>query len=129
MILGMIKKICLAKDQNHPTVTIWGTGTPRREFLHVDDCADAIIFLLKKYSEYNHINIGAGTDIKISELAFLISEIIGYNGKIVYDKSRPDGTPRKLLDISKIKKLGWGPKISLKEGLRKTIKEYRLISH
>jgi GDP-L-fucose synthase len=102
------------------TVTLWGTGTPRREFLHVDDLADACVFLMKHYEESEIINIGVGQDISISELADLIKDIVGFKGGIQYDRSKPDGTPRKLLDVSKLEALGWQPKISLRQGIERT---------
>jgi GDP-L-fucose synthase len=106
------------------TVTIWGTGAPRREFLHVDDLADACLFVMKHYDEDEMVNIGAGKDISIRELAELIKEIVGFDGKIRYDKSKPDGTPRKLLDVSRLESLGWGSRISLREGIEKTYEWY-----
>lgn len=126
---SLIKKFHEAKINNLDTVTLWGSGSPYREFLHVDDMADAAIFVMSldkdKYTESvtsmnSHINIGSGTDCTINELAQLISSITQYKGEIVWDKSMPDGTPRKLMDVSKINKLGWKPKISLKEGIEKT---------
>ena len=124
VIPALIKKFCIAKKKNQPYVSIWGTGKPRREFLHVDDCAGAILHLLKNYSDIHHINIGSGSDIKISDLAFLISDLIGFKGSLNFDQSKPDGTPQKLLDISKIKEIGWTPSIDLREGLSKTIIEF-----
>jgi GDP-L-fucose synthase len=114
---ALIRRIFLAKKNNDPHVTIWGTGTPKREFLHVDDLSDACFFLLKNYNDSGMVNIGCGKEITISEVARLISEIIGYNGSFEFDNTRPDGTPRKLLDVSKINDLGWHSKIDLKEGL------------
>ncbi len=111
-----------ASDQK--TVTIWGTGTPRREFLHVDDLADACVFLMQNYDESEIINIGVGKDISIRELAELIKEIVGFRGEIRYDISKPDGTPRKLLDVSRIESLGWRSRISLREGIEKTYQWY-----
>jgi GDP-L-fucose synthase len=105
-------------------VTIWGTGSPRREFLHVDDLADACVFLMKHYDESEIINIGVGKDLSISELADLIKEIVGFKGNIHYDSSRPDGTPRKLLDVGKLEALGWQPKISLRQGIEMTYRWY-----
>jgi GDP-L-fucose synthase len=102
------------------TVTIWGTGAPQREFLHVDDLADACVFLMNHYEDSQIINIGVGKDISISELADLIKDIVGFKGTIRYDRSKPDGTPRKLLDVSKLRALGWQPKISLREGIART---------
>ena len=120
---ALIRRIVLAKKYNEPTVTIWGTGTPCREFLHVDDLAEACFFLLKNYDSGGLINIGAGTDISIIDLAELIAKEVNYKGKLILDYNKPDGTPRKLLDCSKINKLGWEAKISLTDGLKKTINE------
>jgi GDP-L-fucose synthase len=106
-------------------VTLWGTGTPRREFLHVDDLADACVFLMKHYEESEIINIGVGKDISISELADLIKNIVGFKGTIRYDRTKPDGTPRKLLDVGKLKTLGWQPKISLREGIETSYRWFR----
>ena len=105
-------------------VTIWGTGTPRREFLHVDDLADACLFLMNHYDDSEIINIGVGKDISIGELAELIRGIVGFKGTIRYDRSKPDGTPRKLLDMSKLQALGWQPKISLQQGIEMTYRWY-----
>jgi GDP-L-fucose synthase len=121
---ALIRRIVLAKKNNESTVTIWGTGTPKREFLHVDDLANACYFLLQIYNEAGFINIGYGSDISIKELAELIAIEVNYKGVIEYDIGKLDGTPRKLLDIEKIKNLGWKPKIDFKIGLRKTIIEY-----
>jgi GDP-L-fucose synthase len=121
---ALVRKIVLAKKNFHTTVTIWGTGTPLREFLHVDDLADACYFLLQKYNEKGIVNIGCGTEISIKELAELIAIEVNYKGVIEYDVGKLEGTPRKLLDIEKIKNLGWKPKIDFKIGLRKTIIEY-----
>jgi GDP-L-fucose synthase len=121
---ALIRRIVLAKKNNESSVTIWGTGTPRREFLHVDDLADACYFLLKNYNDQGLVNIGCGSDVSIKELASLISSTVGYEGSFVFDKSKPDGTPRKLMDVSKINKLGWKHKIDLISGIKKTISEY-----
>jgi GDP-L-fucose synthase len=126
---ALIRKIVIAKQNQESTVTIWGTGTPRREFLHVDDLADACFFLLQNYSERGIVNIGSGMDISIYELAKLISQIVEFEGDFDFDRSKPDGTPRKLLDISKISTLGWKHKISLDEGLKKTIIEFKKKYH
>ena len=120
---ALIRRIVLAKKNNEPTVIVWGTGTPRREFLHVDDLADACFILLQKYNEPGLVNIGCGTDITIKELSQLIASEVGYKGQLVFDTTKPDGTPRKLMNTSKINKLGWYPNIDLKKGLIKTIKE------
>jgi GDP-L-fucose synthase len=120
---ALIRRIVLAKKNNEPTVSIWGTGTPRREFLHVDDLADACYFLLHNYNEQGLVNIGCGTDVSIKELAELIVAEVGYEGQLVFDLTKPDGTPRKLMDISKIYSLGWSPLIKLQQGIKITIKE------
>jgi GDP-L-fucose synthase len=114
---ALIRRFHEGKLANAPTVTVWGSGSPRREFLCSDDLADACVFLMKHYSGSGFINIGAGEDISIAQFAQLISEIVGYNGKIAFDTSRPDGSPQKLLDIFKIRQLGWSPKVSLRDGL------------
>ena len=121
---ALIRRIVLAKKNNEPTVTIWGTGTPRRDFLHVDDLADACYFLLQHYNERGLVNIGSGTDVSIKELAEIIISEVGYEGKLVFDYMKPDGTPRKLLDNTKIKELGWTKRITLNEGIRKTISDF-----
>lgn len=117
---AMIRKFHEAKMRNKKQVTLWGTGKPRREFLHVDDLASACLFLMQKYNSSEIINIGTGKDITIKELAELIKNIVGFQGKINWDAKQPDGTPRKLLNISKIKKLGWRPTIFLKNGVANT---------
>lgn len=123
VLAALIRKFHEAKINNTPEVVVWGTGTPRREFLHVDDMADACVYLMENFdvSEIGEfVNIGKGQDLTIRELAELIKDIVGYRGKIVYDKTKPDGTPRKLLDVSKLHDLGWNAKISLKDGIRET---------
>jgi GDP-L-fucose synthase len=120
---ALIRRIILAKKNNEPTVTIWGTGTPRREFLHVDDLADACYFLLQNYNEQGLVNIGWGADISIRELADLIVAEVGYKGHLYFDTTKPDGTPRKLMDTSKINEFGWSPNITLKSGISRTISE------
>ena len=122
---ALIRRIILAKKQNDDSVTIWGTGTPRREFLHVDDLSNACFFLLQNYNSSGLINIGCGEDISIKELAELIASIVGFKGNLIFDLTKPDGTPRKLMDTTKINKLGWEASISLEEGLRKTIDEVK----
>jgi GDP-L-fucose synthase len=124
---ALIRRIVLAEKNNEPNVTIWGTGTPRREFLHVDDLADACYFLLQNYNEQGLVNIGSGTDISIKELAELIATEIGYQGQLVFDTTKPDGTPRKLMDTTKINCFGWKPSIKLKEGIIQTISEVKNI--
>jgi GDP-L-fucose synthase len=101
-------------------VAVWGTGTPRREFLHVDDLADAALFLMDHYDAEEIVNVGTGEDLTIRELAAMIGEVTGYRGEIQFDSSKPDGTPRKVLDVSKLSKLGWQAKIALREGVGKT---------
>jgi GDP-L-fucose synthase len=124
VMAALIRKFHEAKIFKRHEVVIWGSGSPRREFMHADDLADACCFLMKFYDEPGFINIGAGADIGINELAQLIQDIVGYEGKITHDLSKPDGTPRKLLDISKLQNLGWTPKISLAEGIRKTYDDF-----
>lgn len=117
---ALIKKIHKAKVEQKPWVEVWGTGRPRREFLFVDDLADACLFLMQCYDSSELINIGAGEDITIHELALLIKKVVGYQGTIQFNSDKPDGTPKKLLDITKIKSLGWNPKINLKQGIEIT---------
>jgi GDP-L-fucose synthase len=117
VVAALIRRFHDAKVGGASTVTVWGTGTPRREFLYVDDFADACIFLLKNYSDLQFINIGCGEDISIAEFAETVAQVVGFRGRIVYDHSKPDGTPRKLVDISRLTALGWKPRTPLKEGL------------
>lgn len=120
VIPAMIRKFHEAKSLNKPNVTIWGTGTPKREFLYADDLANACVFLMQNYSEYEHVNIGTGIDVTIKELAETVKKVTGYNGEIIFDITKPDGTPRKLLDVSKLNKLGWKYSINLEKGLNIT---------
>ena len=120
VIPALIRKIHDAKAANQPTVTIWGSGRPLREFLHVDDCADALVHLLKHYSGESQVNIGYGEDVSIEQLARSVAAVIGYEGGFSFDTSKPDGTPRKLLDSGRLRQLGWRPKIDLETGLRQT---------
>ena len=122
---SLVKRFVDAKNNNQNKVLVWGSGNPLREFLHVDDLANAIFFLLENYNESGIVNIGSGEEISIKDLATLIKDIVGYNGKICFDESFPDGTPRKLLDSSKLKSLGWKHNVNLKQGIKKTIKEYK----
>ena len=122
---ALIRRIVLAKKNNEPFVTIWGSGTPKREFLHVDDLADACYFLLQNYNEQGLVNIGCGIEISIKELAELIISEVGYRGELLFDSTKPDGTPRKLLDVSKISDLGWTYSITLNEGVKKTVREFK----
>ena len=121
---ALIRKFHEAKVSNSPFVELWGTGTPRREFLYVDDLADALIFLMKNYEDDEHINVGTGEDISILELAEMIKEIVGFRGEITFDRSKPDGTMRKLLDVSKISRLGWKKRITLKDGINECYRNY-----
>ncbi|MDA0986439.1 MAG: GDP-L-fucose synthase [Bacteroidetes bacterium] len=121
---ALINKFVDAKKNNLSRVIIWGSGSPKREFLYVDDLAAAVIFLMKNYSDNEIVNIGTGEDISILELAMLLKNITGFKGEILFDKSKPDGTPRKLLDVTKINKLGWKAKTKLKDGIKKTIEWY-----
>jgi len=120
---ALLRKFHDAKLNEQPEVIVWGSGSPLREFLHADDMADACVFLMKNYNEPGLINIGVGEDISIKDLAEMISEISGYKSKIVFDKTKPDGTPRKLMDVSKLSSLGWKASISLKEGITQVYKE------
>ena len=120
---ALIRKFYEAKINNQPSVEIWGTGTPMREFLHVDDLASACYFLMMNYNEREIVNIGMGEDISIKDLALLIMKISGYKGDLTFNTSKPDGTPRKLLDVSKIHRLGWKHSISLEEGISRIWKE------
>jgi GDP-L-fucose synthase len=115
---ALLRKFHTAKKTNAKSVEIWGTGTPKREFLHVNDLADACLFLMETHNEPGWLNIGCGEDIAIGELAQLIKKIVGFEGELIFDASKPDGTPRKLLDMSKMHQLGWHHKISLEEGIR-----------
>ena len=113
---ALIRKVHEAKRSGGP-LEVWGTGSPRREFLYVDDCADACVFLMKGYSGESHVNVGSGEDIAIIDLARLVMEVLDYGGEIVTDPTKPDGTPRKLMDNGKLKAMGWSPKVELREGI------------
>ena len=117
---ALIGRFHNAKIQSSPNVTIWGTGKPRREFMYVDDLADALVFLMNNYNKSELINIGIGDDVEILEIAKTIARVVGYKGEIKTDPTKPDGTPRKLVDTTKLSKLGWYPKTSLENGLKKT---------
>jgi GDP-L-fucose synthase len=114
----MMRRFHAAKLNGDKTISVWGTGTPRREFLFVDDLAEGLLTLMDRYEDRETINIGTGVDVTIAELAKLMASVVGFEGEIVFDTSKPDGTPRKVLDISKIRSLGWHPRTELKEGLR-----------
>lgn len=120
VVPALIAKTHLAGLSGAAEVEIWGTGTPRREFLHVDDCADALVFLMERYSGEEHVNVGTGTDVTIRELAEIIRKVVGFEGGFRFDAAKPDGAPRKLLDVSKLAALGWSAKTSLEEGLTQT---------
>lgn len=121
---ALIRKIHEAKIDKRKEVEIWGTGAPLREFLFVDDLANALLFLMQHYTEEEHVNVGTGIDISIRELAQLICKIVGYSGALVFNSAKPDGTPKKLLDVTKINRLGWKAEVSLEEGIRKTYQWY-----
>jgi GDP-L-fucose synthase len=120
VMAALIRKFHEAKINNSPEVVVWGTGKPRREFMHVEDMADACVYLMENYDASDigeFVNIGIGEDVTINELAELIRDFIGYQGEIVFDRTKPDGTPRKLLDITRLRQLGWKHKIGLREGI------------
>jgi GDP-L-fucose synthase len=122
---ALIRKFHEAKELDRPEVTVWGTGAPRREFMHADDMADACVYLMNNYSGNQFVNIGVGGDISIKELAHLIAEIVGYKGEIVFDSTKPDGTPRKLMDVSFLHSLGWKHKIELKAGIKSVYEDFK----
>ncbi len=122
---ALIRRFDEAARTGAPSVTVWGTGTPRREFLHVDDLARACVHLLEHYDEPEPVNIGVGEDLPVREIAEMVAEVVGFEGELRFDTSKPDGTPRKLLDVSRIKSLGWEPRIDLREGLTETYRWYR----
>ncbi len=121
---ALMRKAHEARKSSEPLV-VWGTGTVRREFLHVDDCADAIVFLLRHYSAEEHVNVGCGADVSIAEVATLVAEIVGHKAGLVFDATKPDGTPRKLMDTAKLTALGWQPRIPLQDGLASTYSWFR----
>jgi GDP-L-fucose synthase len=122
---ALIRKFHEAKESQAPFVEMWGTGSPLREFLHADDMADACVYLMKTYSDQKHVNIGTGADLSIKDLALLIKKIVGYSGDIKHDLSKPDGTPRKLMDVSFLHSLGWKHTIELEEGIRQVYEDFR----
>jgi GDP-L-fucose synthase len=124
VIPALLRKFHEAKQQGKSDVEIWGTGTPLREFLHVDDLAEACVFLMKTYSDIQFVNIGTGEDLSIRELALLMMDIVGFKGELRFDTSKPDGTPRKLMDVTKIKNAGWKPKIDLRTGLEQVYRSH-----
>ncbi len=125
VLSALVKKFVDAVEKKSASVEVWGSGNARREFMHVDDCADAIVFLFENYSSPDFINVGVGEDVSIKELAELIAEQSGFTGEIVFDKTKPDGMPRKCLDVSRLKNLGFTPHISLAQGINQTIEEYK----
>ncbi len=124
VVAALMRKAHDARVAGDGTLAVWGTGRPRREFLYVEDLADALVFLLQNYSEEQHVNVGTGKDMAISELAALIAEVVGFDGTLTFDPSKPDGTPRKLLDVSRLTALGWTPSTSLRDGLTATYRWY-----
>ncbi len=123
---ALIRKIHDAKEANSANVTIWGTGTPMREFMHANDMADACVYLMQNYNDEKFVNIGTGVDISIKDLALLVKKIAGYEGNLVFDTTKPDGTPRKLMDVSYLHSLGWKHKIELEQGIKLVYEEFKL---
>jgi GDP-L-fucose synthase len=124
---ALMRKFHEARNNNLPSVTVWGTGFARREFLHTDDFADACFFLMQHYDQKEFVNIGCGEDVSIKDLAYLLKKVTGYTGEVFFDHEKPDGTPRKLMDTSKLNALGWKPKIKLQEGVAKVYEEFKEI--
>lgn len=122
---ALIRKFHEARERSAPEVVVWGSGSPRREFLHVDDLADAAVFLMRRYDELAPINIGVGSDVSIAELAGIVRDVTGYGGELVFDRSKPDGTPRKLLDVSRLTALGWRARIELRDGIARTYEWFK----
>lgn len=120
VVPALLRKAHEAKERGDDAITIWGTGSPRREFLHVDDCADALVFLLKSYSAAEHVNVGSGEDVTIIELARMVCAVVGFGGTIIHDVSKPEGTPRKLMNTDRLKVMGWSPTIPLGDGIART---------
>ena len=125
---ALLRKFHAAKEENLPSVEVWGSGKPLREFLHVDDLAEACVFLMNEFNEAGHVNVGVGEDLSIGDLARLIAEIVGYEGELTFNTSKPDGTPRKLMDVSKIHNMGWSHKIGLREGISSVYEEMKKMS-
>ena len=120
VLAALLRKAHEAKERGDDKLVVWGTGKPRREFLHVDDCADALVLLLRAYSDAGHINVGSGEDLTILDLAKLVAEVVGFEGKIVTDPTKPEGMPRKLLNSARLNGMGWSPRIGLGEGIAET---------
>jgi GDP-L-fucose synthase len=121
---ALIRKAHEAKAAGSPSIELWGTGSPLREFMHVDDCADALVFLMRNYSGDEHVNVGTGSDLSILDLAKLVCKAVGYEGEITLDPSKPDGTPRKLMSSEKLQALGWQPKIDLEDGIARVYRDF-----
>lgn len=126
---ALLRKFHDAKEAGLATVTVWGTGNPRREFMHADDMADACVYLMNNYTGDKFVNVGVGEDISIRDLAHLIAQVVGYEGEIIFDSSKPDGTPRKLMDVSFLHSLGWKHKIALEQGIRSVYHDYKARKH
>ena len=124
VLAALLRKAHEAKERGEEILLVWGTGRPRREFLHVDDCADALVLLMRAYSGADHINVGAGEDLTVLELAKLVADVVGFEGKIVTDPSKPDGIPQKLLNSERMREMGWQPRIELREGLERTYRSF-----
>jgi len=124
VVPALMRKIHEAKTAGRDKVSVWGSGKPLREFLHVDDLADALVFLMRRYSAPGHINVGAGVELSIGDLATLIADIVGWRGTFVFDRDKPDGVPRKLLDVTRLTNMGWRPRIALRDGLAETYRWY-----
>ena len=122
---ALINRFVTATQNGDRSVTLWGTGSPKREFLHVDDLATATLLAVEKYDDGAHLNVGTGEDLPIADLALMISRLSGFSGKIEWDSSKPDGTPRKVLDVTKMKNLGWAPAISLEAGIASTVEWFK----
>ncbi|WP_370334440.1 GDP-L-fucose synthase family protein [Parvularcula marina] len=125
VIPALLRKAHRAKADGAAGMEIWGTGTPRREFLHADDCADACVFLMKHYSDFEHVNVGSGEDLPIKELAEMVMGVVGFEGELTHDRTKPDGTPRKLMSADKLRSMGWSPSISLRDGLAQAYEAFR----
>ncbi|AKI02415.1 nucleoside-diphosphate-sugar epimerase [Hoeflea sp. IMCC20628] len=121
---ALVRKVHQAKAENAPSITLWGSGTPLREFMHADDCADALVFLMQHYSDHEHVNVGSGQEVTIRDLALMIGAASGYQGSIDLDPSKPDGTPRKLMNSAKLTAMGWQPTIDLEAGIARTVAEF-----
>jgi GDP-L-fucose synthase len=125
---AFIRRFVEAAESNAPSVTLWGSGAPLREFLHVDDLAKAVVVASQNYDSSMHLNIGTGEDLAIKDLAFMVASLTGFRGEIIWDVTKPDGTPRKILDVSRINALGWKPTIRLEDGIASTITWYKSAS-